>query len=180
MKTVKNVLIGMLLLFAQFSHGQISFSHAIGGSYYFASLTEAPGIMYSPRINLFELSDELTISVGTHLGLGLVSANSREGARSFAFDLPIVAEVNFGHGANRDTKSLIGGFAGLGYGISKIGSAGTFGADSNDARGLILNGGVRVIIQERSIGLRLSYLLNTKEGYENVTGVGLFWTFGRY
>lgn len=180
MKITKNILLGtFLLLLSQFSFGQISFSHSLGVSYYSSSLASAPGIMYSPRINFIELSDETTISAGTHLGLGILY-NSGEGASSFVLDLPIVAEINFGHGANPDTESSFGGFAGLGFGISKISSASAFGTDYNNAAGIVINGGIRTIIKEKPLGLRVSYLLNTKEGYKNVIGIGVFYTFGDY
>lgn len=172
----------MLIVFlftTAFSFGQMSFSHSFGGAYYISSLASAPGLTYSPRINFLELSQELTISAGTHLGLGMVYS-SGEGASSFAFDLPLVAEINFGHAASPKTSSSFGGFAGLGFGISKIGSAGTFGADYNDASGLIINGGVRAIIKEKPLGLRVAYLLNLKEGFENVLTIGIFYSIGRY
>ncbi|OFY64196.1 MAG: hypothetical protein A3H98_12530 [Bacteroidetes bacterium RIFCSPLOWO2_02_FULL_36_8] len=163
----------------QVTYGQISFSHSGGASFYGSSLASAPGLMYSPRINFLELRDELTISAGTHLGLGVVYSRD-EGASSFAFDLPLVAEINFGHGANPDTRSSFGGFGGFGFGISKIGSAGAFGADYNDAAGIVLNGGIRAIINKNPLGLRLSYLINTKEGFENVISLGIFFTFGDF
>lgn len=168
-----------ILASVQLSYGQISFSHSAGGSYYYSSLASAPGIMYSPRLNVVELDDEITVSVGTHLGLGIVY-NSQDGASSFALDLPLVAEINFGHAANPETRSSFGGFAGLGFGISKIGSASTFGDDYNNAAGLLLNGGIRTIIKEMPVGLRVSYLLNTKKDFENVLSVGLFYTFGDF
>jgi len=163
----------------QLSLGQVSFSHSLGGAFYMSSLASAPGIMYSPRLNVLEMGDEMTFSVGTHLGLGM-SFNSQEGANSFALDLPIVAELNFGLAANPDTKSSFGGFAGLGFGISKIGADGAFGADYNDAAGLLFNGGIRAIIKEKPLGLRLAYLLNTKQDYSNVFTLGVFLIFGDY
>ncbi|MDX1907448.1 MAG: hypothetical protein SF053_10480 [Bacteroidia bacterium] len=176
----KFVFTGLCILAAvQFSYGQVSFSHSFGVAYYASSFAAAPGIMYSPRLNFVELNDEMTVSVGTHLGLGLVY-NSQEGASSFVLDLPLVAEINVGHAANPDTKSSFGGFAGLGFGINKIGSQGAFGADYNDAAGLLFNGGIRAIIKEKPVGLRLSYLLNAKEGFENVFSIGLFYTFGKF
>ena len=170
---------GFFCIYLQVSFGQMSFSHALGVAYYSSSNATAPGVTYAPRLNFLELGDELTVSVGTHLGLG-IAGSSREGASSFALDLPLVAEVNFGHAANPDANSSFGGFAGLGFGISKIGSAGAFGADYNDAAGPVFNGGVRMLIKERSLGVRISYLLNTKDGFSDVLGLNLFYTFGDF
>jgi hypothetical protein len=177
MKFIKSLLVVTVLMGSQVSFGQVSFSHSLGGSLYFSESTGAPAIMYSPRVNVLQLGDEITVSAGTHLGLGL-TFNSQEGASSFALDVPIVAEINIGHGAHPDAESSFGGFAGIGFGISKIGSAGAFGSDYNDAAGLVLNGGIRAEINQRPIGLRVSYLINSKLYYQNVVGIGLFYTFG--
>jgi hypothetical protein len=181
MKTINKLLVVIMAIFTitQLSYGQISFSHSIGGSYYMCSSTAAPGIMYSPRLNLIELDDEMTISIGTHFGLGF-ALNSREGASSLALDIPLVAEFNFGHAANPDTRSSFGGFAGLGFGINKIGSAGVYGTGYNNAAGIVINAGIRALIKERALGLRLSYLLNMKTGFENVFSIGAFYTFGDF
>ena len=135
--------------------------------------------MYSPRLNFYDIKDEIILSVGTHIGLGLVY-NSQEGASSFALDLPIVAEINFGQGADKFSESRFGGFFGAGYGISKIGAAGAFGDDYNEAAGLLVNAGVRAIIKEQACGLRVSYLKNSKKEFKDVISVGVFYTFGQF
>lgn len=181
MKKLKKFLFTSAILFAiSFpSFSQISFSHSIGGSIYASESASAPALMYSPRINVVELSDEMTISLGTHLGLGY-SGNSREGASSFALDLPIMAEINFGHAANPNTDSSFGGFVGVGYGINKMGSEGAFEDGYNNAAGIVLNAGIRAIINEYPLGARVSYLLNTKDGGENTYSIGIFYTFGSF
>ena len=151
------------------SLGQVSFSHSLGAAYYVSTSTTsteyseststigAPGILYSPRVNVVELGREMTVSVGTHLGLGFMLDTS-SGSASFAMDLPVVAEINFGHGAHADTRSSLGG-------------------STNKASGPVLNGGVRALINGVPVGFRLSYLLNMEEG-GNVAGIGAFYTFG--
>jgi hypothetical protein len=162
------------------SNAQVSFSHSAGASAYVGGQAAAWGINYSPRINLIELGDEMTLSLGTHLGLGL-SYNSRDGSgNSFTLDLPLMAELNFGHASHPETSSSFGGFAGIGYGISKIGSSGTFGADYNNAAGLVINGGVRFLVAERAVGVRVAYMVNFKADAKNVIGVGAFYTFGSF
>jgi hypothetical protein len=170
-------------LFALLCIGQISaqtsFSHSLGGTAYISPNVDGIGITYSPRLNVVEIVDEVTLSVGTHLGLGFNFSSDREGSsNSFVLDLPIVAELNFGHGANPDARSSFGGFVGFGYGISKMGAEDDFGVGRNDAAGLIVNGGIRAIIMERPVGLRVSYLLNSKSGAESVLGVGIFYNIG--
>ncbi|MCI5058398.1 MAG: hypothetical protein MRY83_19965 [Flavobacteriales bacterium] len=169
-----------VLSVVQFSFGQLSFSHSLGGAYYATSITGAPGIMYSPRLNFMELSDETTVSIGTHLGLGVVFNSRDGGSNSYVLDLPIVAEINFGLAANQDTRSSFGGFVGLGYGFNRIGADSTFGSDFNEGSGVLFNGGLRAIIKERPLGLRVSYMLNSDEEFEDVISVGLFYIFGGF
>ena len=171
------------------SLGQASFSHSLGAAYYVSTstvITEnyeststigSPAILYSPRINMVELGREMTVSVGTHLGLGFM-LDTNSGSASFAMDLPVVAEINFGHGAHADTRSSVGGYAGVGYGINRLGGGSNFdGVSTNKASGPVLNGGVRALINGVPVGFRLSYLLNMEEG-GNVAGIGAFYTFG--
>lgn len=169
------------LFFSHFLLGQISFSHTLGGSIYSSTdNNSAAGIMYSPRLNVMELADEITVSIGTHLGFGL-ALNSRTGASSLAIDIPVVAEVNVGAGSHRDASSDFGGFAGIGYGISQIGDEGAFGLGYNEASGILINGGVRTNRLQLPVGLRISYLVNSKkdgpEAYKDVYSVGVFAIF---
>ena len=169
------VFAGLSLSTINQSFGKTPFSHALGGSYYIGGGAGAPGITYSPRYNFLEIKKELTMSIGTHIGLGF-SFNSQDGASSFALDLPIMLEINFGHASDAHTRTSFGGFGGIGFGISKIGSSGTFGADYNNAAGLVFNAGIRAIIKERPVGLRISYMVNTKIDAEDVIGIGIFYT----
>jgi len=182
MKIIRNILLSGLLMASLTSFAQPSFSHSLGASFYIGGDAAAPGATYSPRINLVGVGDEMTVSVGTHLGLGFMY-NSQSGG-SFALDLPLVAEVNFGHASSEDATANFGGFLGIGVGISKIGSAGAFGGSYNDAAGFLVNGGLKAYIRDRSVGFRFAYLLNGKqdeitgEDYANVITLGLMYNFG--
>lgn len=181
MKNIKIYILAMLatitLINNEEAYAKTPFSHALGASYYMGGDAGAPGITYSARYNFFEIKKELTLSIGTHLGLGL-SFSSQDGASSFALDLPIMMEINFGHAADAHTRTSFGGFGGIGFGISKIGSSGTFGSDYNNAAGLVFNGGIRAIISNRPVGLRISYMVNTKLDAKDVIGIGIFYTLG--
>lgn len=155
---------------------QVSFSHSLGASYYAGGGVACPAIMYSPRANVLNLSDESTVSVGTHLGLGF-SFNSQSGG-AFALDFPLVAELNLGHAASEDSEADFGAFFGAGYGISKIGYDDGFGGGYNNAAGFVINGGLRAYVNSRSMGIRISYLKNRKEDAGNVLGLGFFYNFG--
>lgn len=159
---------------------QVSFSHSLGLGFYAGGAAGAPGLVYSPRVNIISIGDELTVSVGTHLAGGL-SFNSRDGGENaFMYDLPIVAELNVGHAAHAETGSSFGGFVGVGYGINRVASSSAFSVDENEAAGPLVNGGLRVPVAGNSLGLRGSFLLNTKEGFEHVYSIGLFYNFGNF
>ncbi|MBC7383314.1 MAG: hypothetical protein H7296_10050 [Bacteroidia bacterium] len=184
----KIALLAFATLFAGVVKSQVSFNHSLGVSTYFALSTNATasgyGIMYSPRLNFLELADETTLSVGTHLGLGFSgSANSQSGSSgSFLLDAPLMVELNFGQAANPDASSSFGGFGGIGYGFNAMAQSSNtaFGNSSStfSASGIVFNGGLRAVIRDRSVGARVSYMLNMTSGGANVIGIGVFYTFG--
>ncbi|HPE55253.1 MAG TPA: hypothetical protein P5514_15685 [Bacteroidales bacterium] len=174
-----SILASIMMIAWNSATAQATFSHAIGIEYLASSEVGVPAILYSPRINIIELDRDLTISLGTHFGLGF-NFSSREGATTLAIDLPLVAEVNFGHASQPYSRADYGGFAGIGYGYSKLGQSGEWESYYNsEASGLVINGGFRGYINDSSVGARISYLLNFRENGSNIIGLGVFYTFGQ-
>lgn len=176
MRLVKLGFVLCLLFIVSKGFAQVSFMHSGGLSLYSISSgvnsSVGPALMYSPRLNLVKLSDELTLSVGTHIGIDFfLSSNGNQ--NSSTFDIPLVAELNFGHGAIKQTKSKFGGFVGLGYGFTSIKTNASY-----EARGVLLNGGLRFVMFKKSFGLRVAYLLNSVKDVSDVSSFGLFYTFG--
>lgn len=183
---MKKVLGLALILVTSISYAQVSFSHAAGIKLLVASSeaqtisigdatvdiesqsSSAVGILYSPRLNLVEVGDNSTISVGTHIALTF-EANSRS-ETSFVYDIPIVAEYNFGLASNNDNDDSFGFFIGGGYGIY----------DSNNlvdsVTGPVVNGGLRFLISDNPIDVSASYLIGADN--INVFGLGLQYVFG--
>lgn len=169
------------------SYGQVTFNHAIGAGAYFNKYGAAPAVVYSPRLNVLELGGrgaDASLSVGAPIALGFsFSANSQSGGSgSFAADLPIFADVNFGHAANPDTRSSFGGFAGVGFEYNILGGADDYDSFISSSMGPAANAGVRFLLRERSIGLRASYMFNVKKsGYgASVVGLNLLYNFGQW
>lgn len=177
MNKLKLVLLMVVMtVTTKITFGQVSFSHALGGAFYLSDLASSPALVYSPRLNFVELNDEMTISAGTHLGFGF--NYSTDGTDNyFAYELPIVAELNLGNSSSPNSDASFGGFAGLGYALNKMGNSSVFGASYNNAAGLYVNAGLRALINDRPIGLRVSYLMNSKVGFTDVLGVSLFYSF---
>lgn len=177
MKSVK--LIFFVLFFIQASSNgfsQLSFMHSGGLSFYSISSginsSVGPALLYSPRLNLLKFSDEMTFSIGSHIGIDFF-LSSNENKNSSTFDFPIVAELNFGHGAVKRTSSKFGGFIGLGYGFTSIKTNASY-----QANGVLFNGGLRFVMFNRSLGLRVAYLLNNVKDVSDVFSLGFFYTFG--
>jgi len=181
--TIKLAIIAMAL-FANFAaKAQVEFNHSFGFGTY-ASLNSGGGyaILYSPRLNLVELSDEMSLSVGTHLGAGLSgSANSRTGGSgSFILDVPVMAELNLGHACSANSSVGFGGFLGAGFGYNRMTYSDALGSDDRAVTGLVFNGGFRTnLIKETSVTLRVSYML-ASDGKGDVFGLGLTYNIGDF
>lgn len=176
---MKKILLTIALFYSvQFAFGQVSFSHSFGAALYASSSTLMPALTYSPRVNILELKKEITVSAGTHLGLGAF-IDSYTGSGAFMYDIPLVAEINFGHAAKPKTRSSFGGFAGLGYGINKTITDGSTEETEDSANGIIFNAGIRAIINEKALGLRASYLMDSG-GTNNIISLGIQYNLGKY
>ncbi len=154
-------------MFVFATSAQTSFNHAIGLSLY--GNEGIPGLMYAPRWNIAKLNDNTTLSIGTHFGINF-EVYSESSNSIFVLDLPIMMELNFGHGSHSKNEKNSGQFIGLGYGFSEIDEFGS-------SEGIVINAGIRQKLKGESVGLRLSYLYNLKSNGGNVVSFGLFYTF---
>jgi len=155
------------------SHAQSSFSHSFGSSNYLGNHIGAWGLNYSPRINFMEINDETTLSVGSHLGVGLGS--------SYAFiDLPLAFELNWGHASSPLSDANFGAFIGGGYNYLHLTHI-RYNPEMTppSPHGPMVNGGLRAHIFDMSLTLRAAYTLNVvkqtdREETSNIIIVGLF------
>lgn len=163
---------------------QINFSHTGSGAFFFGKGVTAPGIVYSPRINIVELGDNANISVGSHLGLGFSfsgGVDSQSGASSsssFLLDLPVVAEINIGHAKDNDNHSGFGFFAGGGFSYNRMSvSVDGFGIRGKTF-GPLINAGARFPVIGRSWTARASFLIGLTQTKHNVFSIGIGTNFG--
>jgi hypothetical protein len=163
----KNILVLMLCgLSAMGARGQSNFNHAIGLSLY--GYDGIPALTYSPRWNIQKWNDNTTLSIGTHFGLNFgIYTND-----IYVLDIPIMMELNFGHGSHSQNEHNVGQFIGLGYGYSEIDEM-----DISD--GIVFNAGIRKKLMGESFGLRVSYLYNLRSTGGDVFSFGLFYTFSQ-
>ncbi len=87
------------------------------------------GIAASPRINLLDFSEGMSLSAGTHLEFGYIIQSEspqrydeftdtyiggEEKAADFLINVPLVAELNFGKDSTEDNENSFGGYFGGG------------------------------------------------------------------
>lgn len=148
----------------------VTFQQAAGLGIYGSKDAANWSISYSPRANLIMFGDN-TLSFGTHLAAG-VSGKGVQGLK-LVYDAPIVFDFNFGHKALIDNTQPFGGFFGGGYGFSQLrDESGTYRSN-----GIVINGGIRGLVAERSLTLRGSYMLGLKKSKPNVYSVGVQYNF---
>jgi len=181
-----SVVLGLTcILLCQLTHAQYfkpTFSHTLGFSFYAANNEYASGgLLYSPRMNFAMLSDNASVSLGTHLGIGNSldsdTDDSNNSIYNYSIDVPIVVEYNFGNGATNTTTYRFGGFIGGGYGFHnaqwKKVEGGYLYDKSLHIRGPVINGGLRFTITRTiPLGVRVGYMFNGSPGFTGVSGIG--------
>lgn len=167
-----------------------SMSHALGGSYIIYSNPDSTtgGIEdvsytmnYTPRFNFYRVpKKDIVASIGSDVELGFTfTSYGGQSYTKFTYQVPIIASLNFGHASHPDSKSGFGGFIGFGYNFhSKTyqvpSSTSSTGIKNKNLMftGVLLQGGLRFMMQGRSVTLKASY---TQAKYDlaklNIAGI---------
>lgn len=145
------------------SEPNTSFQHGLGATLFIAPPTAeeddnsaiAYGLTYIPSIQLVAISDKLSLRLAASPTVGVSgSVNSREGGDiSFAFELPVDAEVHFG---NQELEGF-GGHIGAGFAYNRISSS---DLGDNKAYGPHFTAGIKAPFKGRMYTIRASFLLN--------------------
>lgn len=79
-------------------------------------------ITWFPRYNLTEgTNSSLSVGMLPALGFGIArNTYDSDAGISFAYDIPVVIDYNFGAKSFRDNENTFGGYAGLGFGYHKV------------------------------------------------------------
>ena len=208
----KFIILLALLMVGTASFGQrrkkkkYSFSHAFGGSYIVYSDPDnttggiqdiATTINYTPRFNFYRVpKKDIVASIGTDVELGFnFTSYGGQSYTNFTYQIPIILSLNFGHAAHPDSKSGFGGFVGAGYNFHSKTiqlSDGTTIINKNTMfKGIILQGGLRFMMQGRSATLKFSYTkskfdtknwnLGMRGDYKlNIIALGISTNIGEY
>lgn len=157
---------GQLLIFVGMVHAQ-TFEHAVGATIsvvgskgevtYNVPMTgpykkkynfimEKYELTYFPRVN-FELGTNSSFSAGLPLSFGGGMAKDvvyDKAGFYFSYDIPILADINFGLGATEESERSFGYFLGGGFGYNHIGFSLIEGLDKINSYGPIAHGGFRI------------------------------------
>lgn len=167
----KAIIIFVLALISNFSFSQESFSHAIGPAGFLGTRNatlHSVGLIYAPRLNLFEVGKSSTFSIGTYLGVGYNVDYKFVDDNQITVHIPVIIEYNFGLASNRNSyQNKNGGFLGIGYSFEQAGMYVNTGNRSKDflvkkaINGPIANIGYRFKIASEPFSIRASYLYGT-------------------
>ena len=127
--------------------------HQIGERY-------APGIIVAPRLNIVDLSDAASVSVGTFASLLYFSTpdgTMQLPETRFGFEAPVVVSINFGRDANEYAIEQFGFVVGLGYNYGQLTLSGDGYEELLRSDGITIMGGIRVhAFNNRTVGLNVS------------------------
>lgn len=177
----KFILLGTLFFICFTAQAQFTFQHGAGVGYFYTSSIGGYAIIYAPRLNVAEISDEFSISVNAKPGASFdFSANSRTGGSgAFGFDLPVFAAVNFGFGATFDSDASFGGYLGGGYSVSSFAISDDISSGSSAGGGLMVVAGTRFFFKGQPAGVNASFSFGKGEK-QNVLGIRFMYYFGDY
>lgn len=182
-KTISIATAIIALAFPNHLSAQVEFSHSTGMGIYSSSQRNSGwGFIYSPKLNLYNISDEVSTSIGSNMGFGFSKAPG--GSTMFVFDLPASIDLNFGFGSTEGANSTFGGFLGGGYGInympynSIIPHNNVIRSGYATTHGLVVTGGVRTLIKGvLPFTVRFSHLRNSEAGMGNVFAFSMLYIF---
>ncbi len=152
-------------------HAQ-SFSHSLGAGILAGEEGMGLGLVYSPRVNLVKVGEDMTASLGSHIGVIANTDTDNSGSTTqsmIGFELPIMFELNFGASSHPDNTSSFGGFIGVGYGISSISQA---DPGESIAKGIIYDAGLRF---SGEWGIKFAYLENFNDNIFGGASITIQW-----
>lgn len=110
-------------------------------------------LCYFPRYNFIE-NENSSVSIGAPVSIGVGFATSTYGddaGLSFAYNLPLVVDYNFGCKSTQENESNFGGYIGAGFGYNHFSVSGSqYSNFSGSAYGPIGRAGIRFGSQKES------------------------------
>ena len=151
--------------------------HQVGSRY-------SPGLVVAPRINILDLTDAASLSVGTQASLMYYSL--AEGSRDLpesrvGFEAPLMVQVNIGRDANDYAIEQMGFVVGVGYNYGQLKLSDEGNKETLKTTGVTVMGGIRfAAFNNRTIGLNVSQTFGrgTNKNSLNSLSVRALYYFG--
>jgi len=145
----------------------------------------AAGINVSPRLNLIQLSESASLSVGTNASFLYLS--KAEGSMDIpestvGFEFPLVAMVNVGRASNNFSIEQMGFTFGAGYNLGQMTLTGDGYETVLKTSGPMVTGGIRFqVFGDRTMGVNVSQTFGRGTNKEslNALAVRLVYYFGK-
>jgi len=151
--------------------------HQVGSRY-------SPGLVVAPRVNIVDLSDNASVSIGTKASLlyfSLANGSQDLPETRLGFDAPVFAMVNIGRESNDYAIEQMGFVVGIGYSFGQLTLSGDNYEEVLQADGVALMGGLRFqAFGNRSMGINVSQTFGrgTHRNSLNSLSVRLLYYFG--
>ncbi len=153
---------------------QIKHSAGAAAAFYVIDKSSEPvfGLAYNPSLSLTKSKSDFSFSIGSQLVGGYHTATSVDDSAFIYADLPLLAELNFGHNASKDFYSDLGWFIGGGY---------TYRLFKNDWNsGPVGTIGVRGFVFGPSFTIRYSRFFAGADAGPSTQTISLLLNLGRY
>ena len=152
------------------------FQHGVGlkGSLYSFSDELEPlyGLTYRTKYNLINNWTDFSGSINAGLSAEYHHESTIDSVSFFAGDLPLSLELNIGHFATKDFRTMFGFFAGAGYTFSYLNE------DFNEAP--ILTFGIRTALFSQSFEVRYIRYFSEERNYAFEHSISLIINLGDY
>lgn len=183
--TNKNYLLCIFLCVMSFNlSAQYEFNWGAGLGIHQVGTRYSPGLVIAPRVNIFELSDNASVSVGTKVSMlyfSLAEGSQEIPETRVGFDAPVFAMVNIGRESNDYAIEQMGFVVGIGYSFGQLTLSGDNYEEVAKSDGVCLMGGLRFqAFGNRSMGVNVSQTFGRGTHREslNSLSVRLLYYFG--
>jgi hypothetical protein len=166
MKKITTIIVLLTLTFiSKSSKAQVEFMHSVGIATHLTVHDEFGqnflALMYAPRLNVVQLSDESNISVGTRLGIGFNYSNLSPLLPMF--EIPLIVDYNMNALSSKESYEESGFFIGGGFNYNSM-TAMEFDQNTLESKkvaattlGWTVNGGMTFNKDKKKFAVRAAY-----------------------
>lgn len=165
--------------------GQISFFNDLGISYSLLKVESnnysLPCILYTPRMNIAELSSACSFSLSSPIHIGYKISSTKFGNEQpsfFLVNVPVLAQLNFGYKSLYDNEMPFGTSIGLGWAYTFTTLKSNIDGSNTALNGPQMSGSMKLLQGESfniCLGTHLQFVVNKSKSI--FYGIDLFYAF---